>query len=180
MNLVVYAFQRVGSAAAIINGVVAERRPSMHTRQKIESLCYDVVLEALKLTLYETNEREILGSRKVKVIRYQTLDVSGRIRAVRVIGTSYRRLPGIPRIWEIADVVGIESVLVQRVRHFSLTTVRGPQDGNSRLLNDLGRWDGIGGPIPVRCSQGLSCIYPALFIPVIFGNFKSVLLHHLL
>lgn|SRR6266850_266577 len=122
----------------------------------------------------------MLRSGKVKVIRYQELDVSGRVRAAWVIRTSYRRLPRIPRLWESPDVLGIESVLVQRVRHIGRTTARGSQDGNSLLLNDLGRWDGIGSPIPERCSQGLSCSYPALFILVIFGNFKSVLLHHLL
>jgi hypothetical protein len=56
MNLVMYAFQRVASTAAITSGVVAERRPSMNTRQKIVSTCCDVVLVLLKITLDVNNE----------------------------------------------------------------------------------------------------------------------------
>jgi len=56
MNFVMYAFQRVASAAAITLGVVAERRPSMNTRQKIVSLCCEVVLVLLKITLDANNE----------------------------------------------------------------------------------------------------------------------------
>ena len=56
MNFVMYAFQRVASAAAITSSVVAERRPSTDTRQKIVSLCCDVVLVLLKITLDANNE----------------------------------------------------------------------------------------------------------------------------
>jgi hypothetical protein len=64
MNLIVYGFQGVTRAAAITSGVVAERRPGMHTSQKIESTCSDVLLDRFEITVVGRMNEKLLDMAK--------------------------------------------------------------------------------------------------------------------
>ncbi|SRR6266851_5410042 len=121
----------------------------------------------------------MLESGKGRSILCQEWDVSGRVWAPWVVRAPNRRLPVLVGRFE-GRVDGVESVLVQWVRHISRVAVRGRQDGDSSQRNDLSRRDAVGSPIPVGCAQVLSCRYPALLILVSLGNRKSILLQRLL
>ena len=69
---------------------------------------------------------------------------------------------------------GVEIVLEQGVLD-GLLTVR-LDDVKVLQRDDLGRGDAVCSPIPVRRSKVLRCMYPPVFILVLFGDVKGMLL----
>jgi len=92
------------------------------------------------------------------IVPGQALDVGHVWSSGR--GIPDRRLISVERRWK-RRVDGIESVLVQRVRHTCRLTVR--RDNIDGLLcDDLRRRDTIGSPVPVGRSEVLGYALPML------------------
>ena len=112
-------------------------------------------------------------------VLYQGRDIRGRVRTTGVVWVSDRGLPR--RVWGWERWVdGMESVLVEWVRHSNRATVKG-DDGNALKRDNLGRRDSIASPIPIGCSEVLGRGFPTSFVNLVFlGNCQSMALHHLL
>lgn len=112
-------------------------------------------------------------------LRFEGVNVGGRISAARVVGVSDRRFP--TAIWSRERSVDrVEGVLEERVHHGGRFSI-GCDDIEGLHRNNFGRRDGVTRPVPVWHSQVLGCGNPALFIHLVcICDLKSMLLHHLL
>jgi hypothetical protein len=112
-------------------------------------------------------------------ILFEALNVSGRVRAVRVIGMSDRRFPIV--VW-IRERGGnrVEGVSEEWVLHGGRSSI-GCDDIEGLHGDTFGRRDAIFRPVPVWRSQVLGCGNPTLCINLVrVCNLDSVLLQHLL
>jgi hypothetical protein len=117
--------------------------------------------------------------RLIEVILYQALDIRGRVRVVRIVGVSDGRLPGLVWRWE-RSVDGVESVLVEGIRHADGAAIKG-DDVDILKGDNFRRRDGICSPVPIRRSKVLSCSNPIWLVKlVLLGNVESLALHDLL
>jgi hypothetical protein len=112
-------------------------------------------------------------------ILYEALNVSGRVRAVRVVRMSDRRFPIVVWTWERGRN-RVEGVSEEWIRHGGRFSI-GSDDIEGLHGDTFRRRDAVARPVPVWRSQVLSCGNPTLFIHLVrVCNLDSVLLQHLL